>query len=402
MGKTAVVTALVLAAKASPKERRPAEQGNLTVVLANNTLVGQWVDEIKKFAPGLSVVQAYGGKKLVSPLTDVVVTTPNCSPSAEMLRYCTRLVLDESHLYEPKSQPKLPATKMTPLGGAGCYSPRRGEYPRLPEITRDDASLSLNGQAPLARHRHALLQLDQPAADAGFDARTLEARPRAVEVCVARNDRRPGQRPLRRQAQEADGAALPPPPPHPILHAAHGRFAAPSTSTRASTIAPSVAATNRHTAEGPSPLQVRHTKAQRIGGEEALPRVPERTRESSRTIESHRDCPRLGALAARRRPRDDLAHHVRRRAHTVPAPLLRRRRPLLGRRQPLLGQHDSRRGDRPTPHRCGMMRNDAECRCLCSGLERTRFHCMRDCIAAAFARCPKSVARRCAPPVSIR
>ena len=89
MGKTAVVTALVLAAKASPKERRPAEQGNLTVVLANNTLVGQWVDEIKKFAPGLSVVQAYGGKKLVSPLTDVVVTTPNCSPSGEMLRYCT-------------------------------------------------------------------------------------------------------------------------------------------------------------------------------------------------------------------------------------------------------------------------------------------------------------------------
>lgn len=132
------------------------------------------------------------------------------------------------------------------------------------------------------------------------------------------------------------------------------------------------------------------------------PRVPERTRESSRTIESHRDCPRLGALAARRRPRDDLAHHVRRRAHTVPAPLLRRRRPLLGRRQPLLGQHDSRRGDRPTPHRCGMMRNDAEGRCLCSGLETTRFHCMRDCIAAAFARCPKSAARRCAPPVSIR
>lgn len=152
--------------------------------------------------------------------------------------------------------------------------------------------LSLNGQAPLARHRHALLQLDQPAADAGFDARTLEARPRAVEVCVARNDRRPGQRPLRRQAQEADGAALPPPPPHPILHAAHGRFAAPSTSTRASTIAPSVAATNRHTAEGPSPLQVRHTKAQRIGGEEALS-LPESTRAHPRVIENHREPSRL-------------------------------------------------------------------------------------------------------------
>ena len=39
-GKTAVCTALILATR---------HQGK-TVVLVNNTLVGQWVDELRKFA----------------------------------------------------------------------------------------------------------------------------------------------------------------------------------------------------------------------------------------------------------------------------------------------------------------------------------------------------------------
>ena len=47
MGKTAVCAALMCHSKGTAT-------GGLTVVLCNNTLVGQWVDEIKKFAPSLT------------------------------------------------------------------------------------------------------------------------------------------------------------------------------------------------------------------------------------------------------------------------------------------------------------------------------------------------------------
>jgi len=112
MGKTAVCTALVLATlpKANPR--------SLTVVLCANTLVGQWMDEIRKFAPGLGVQQRYGGGKFVlKDGTRCVVTTPAITPGDELAARCTRLIIDESHLYEPKSDPKLPSSKVF-----SCYT----------------------------------------------------------------------------------------------------------------------------------------------------------------------------------------------------------------------------------------------------------------------------------------
>ena len=50
MGKTAVCTALALATRG---------QGR-TIVICNNTLVGQWIDELKKFGPDLKVCKFYG------------------------------------------------------------------------------------------------------------------------------------------------------------------------------------------------------------------------------------------------------------------------------------------------------------------------------------------------------
>ena len=69
MGKTAVVTALVLA---NPRDVKPISNAafarlldeayntptlefKATIVVVNNTLVKQWADEIGKFAPGLNV-----------------------------------------------------------------------------------------------------------------------------------------------------------------------------------------------------------------------------------------------------------------------------------------------------------------------------------------------------------
>ena len=54
MGKTAVCTALALATRG---------QGR-TIVICNNTLVGQWIDELKKFGPDLKVCKFYGAPPL--------------------------------------------------------------------------------------------------------------------------------------------------------------------------------------------------------------------------------------------------------------------------------------------------------------------------------------------------
>ena len=68
---------------------------------------------MKKFAPGLKVARYYGTKQRVDASTDVVITTPHTKPpEIERFRKCTRLVLDESHLYEPKADPKLPPNKI--------------------------------------------------------------------------------------------------------------------------------------------------------------------------------------------------------------------------------------------------------------------------------------------------
>ena len=109
MGKTAVCTALVLATRG---------QGR-TIVICNNTLVGQWIDELKKFGPELKVCKYYGGAHGASwRSADVVVTTPatklpqqEVDPISHQLK-CYRLILDESHLYERGADPKLPTTRM--------------------------------------------------------------------------------------------------------------------------------------------------------------------------------------------------------------------------------------------------------------------------------------------------
>ena len=66
MGKTAVCAALCCSAK-------DTATGGLTVVVVNNSLVGQWVDELKKFAPGLKAVKYYGPRKEeITKAVDVV------------------------------------------------------------------------------------------------------------------------------------------------------------------------------------------------------------------------------------------------------------------------------------------------------------------------------------------
>ena len=133
MGKTAVCAALVLAHASKSSGGHGA-----TIVLVNNTLVGQWVDEMQKFAPGLKVICHYGNKKQ-KELTqdyvdscDILITTPHTGARRKSDKdkqphgagggaqqgkqvaklYCRRLILDESHLYEPKSEPKLPPKKV--------------------------------------------------------------------------------------------------------------------------------------------------------------------------------------------------------------------------------------------------------------------------------------------------
>ena len=126
MGKTAVCAALALANPLQPDSgdrRRRA-----TVVLVNNTLVGQWHDEVRKFAPGAVVIANYGNSKrdLTQALVDscdIFITKPHSGPRRNSTVpttsiLCRRLILDESHLYNAKSQPKLPPNKVF-----GFYKP---------------------------------------------------------------------------------------------------------------------------------------------------------------------------------------------------------------------------------------------------------------------------------------
>jgi hypothetical protein len=118
MGKTAVVAALVLANPANVKPvsddafgKLLTEQGTrhdfkVTVIIVNNTLVQQWADELRKFAPSLKVCMYYGdGKKKTQGLSelrsvDVLLTTPHMSMPAHLLSNMRahRLVIDEAHL----------------------------------------------------------------------------------------------------------------------------------------------------------------------------------------------------------------------------------------------------------------------------------------------------------------
>ena len=106
MGKTVVCAALIL------ETRREGQ----TVVLVNNSLVGQWYDELRKCAPGLHVCKKYGSGSGDHRNADVIVTTPHSAlpgkPTGGFI--CHRLIVDESHLYEQGALPKMPATKFLP------------------------------------------------------------------------------------------------------------------------------------------------------------------------------------------------------------------------------------------------------------------------------------------------
>lgn len=77
-----------------------------TLVVVPNTLVGQWFDEVRRFAPGLVTKMLYGvaAKEVTSETldsVDVLITTPHTKlpvePSAVIFH---RLIVDESHLLD--------------------------------------------------------------------------------------------------------------------------------------------------------------------------------------------------------------------------------------------------------------------------------------------------------------
>ena len=88
-----------------------------TVVVVNNTLVQQWADEIKKFAPGLSVRMFFGSTELKRQAMqglrecDVLLTTPHMIGNSHhgwgstLLGAMTvhRVVVDEAHLLATSS-----------------------------------------------------------------------------------------------------------------------------------------------------------------------------------------------------------------------------------------------------------------------------------------------------------
>jgi len=57
MGKTAVCIALILANPMNPQHATTPNRCKATLVVTNTTLTKQWVEEIKKFAPGIYLVQ---------------------------------------------------------------------------------------------------------------------------------------------------------------------------------------------------------------------------------------------------------------------------------------------------------------------------------------------------------
>ena len=127
MGKTAVCAALILAHKGRDKYKPVPDAAfknlcdpdngsehtyGVTIVICNNTIVQQWVDELKRFAPTLDVRTYYGGaakdkQKTLNELRsiDVLVTTPHMvMPSGFKQNVRThRLIIDEAHLLDDRS-----------------------------------------------------------------------------------------------------------------------------------------------------------------------------------------------------------------------------------------------------------------------------------------------------------
>ena len=124
MGKTAVVTALCLANPPAAPGGKAAAGGSgggssststlkLTLVIVNNTLVKQWEDEVRRFAPSLRVHSLYqgAGEGRAAALAnlgqvDVLITTPHAKWTDQLCRYgqyIHRLIVDESHLLGGRS-----------------------------------------------------------------------------------------------------------------------------------------------------------------------------------------------------------------------------------------------------------------------------------------------------------
>ena len=104
--KTAVCAALCCSAK-------DTATGGLTVVVVNNSLVGQWVlCDSRSFAPGLKAVKYYGqsegGDYQGGGCRDHDALTYPSRFHPESLR----LILDESHLYEQRDDLKSPSGKI--------------------------------------------------------------------------------------------------------------------------------------------------------------------------------------------------------------------------------------------------------------------------------------------------
>ena len=204
MGKTAVVTALVLASSTQ------ATPGGITVVLANNTLVGQWMDEIKKFAPSLKVAQFYGSTvRRVTRDLDIVVTSPNTNPPG---------VASSCQAAHHRREPSVRAS----VGSEAAVD----EDPRQAEQVQTGLDVVC--------HRDALLAEPLAARDASKDARPVELRREFVKHRQVRG--------------------LPSPhydPPRPGVDDAR-------------------CVSNQKIVDELRKLMIRHTKSQRIGGEAAL------------------------------------------------------------------------------------------------------------------------------------
>ena len=102
MGKTMVCISLVLA-----NPPKPGATSKTTLVIVNNTLVQQWYDECKRYAPKLNVQKHYASTKMRDEATmnaaDIVISTPHMTLPGQHAGspLCFhRVIIDESHLFE--------------------------------------------------------------------------------------------------------------------------------------------------------------------------------------------------------------------------------------------------------------------------------------------------------------
>jgi len=92
----------LVAANAYPHKVVAQGECKATLIVCQNTLVAQWADEVRKFAPRLKTVMHYGNSKKYNALTsgayDVVVTSPHMKLDGAGTLRMHRLIVDESHL----------------------------------------------------------------------------------------------------------------------------------------------------------------------------------------------------------------------------------------------------------------------------------------------------------------